>query len=148
MYVYSKLLIFDLLPACSSLFILHAGYIWIFEWKIEEWKERREFFFFFCKLKIKDGNVFYTDIYSFLHIYISIYIFIYKKSLRLFNKTFSNYQATFSEHRERLDPSPPRVCFHLLFKYPLPPSTTNHLLKRVRWKRWKELMIRLVHSCI
>ena len=147
MYVYSKLLIFDLLPACSSLFILHAGYIWIFEWKIEEWKERREFFFF-CKLKIKDGNVFYTDIYSFLHIYISIYIFIYKKSLRLFNKTFSNYQATFSEHRERLDPSPPRVCFHLLFKYPLPPSTTNHLLKRVRWKRWKELMIRLVHSCI
>ena len=33
-----------------------------FEWKIEEWKERKVFFF--CKLNIKDGNVFYTDIYT------------------------------------------------------------------------------------
>ena len=93
-------------------------------------EKREENFFFFCKLKIKDGNVFYTDIYSFLHIYISIYIFISKKSLRLFNKTFSNYQATFSEHRDRLDPSPPRVCFHLLFKYPLPPLHNKPFIKK------------------
>ena len=46
-------------PPCSSLFILYAGCLWIFEWKIEEWKERKELFF--GKLNIKDGNGFYTD---------------------------------------------------------------------------------------
>ena len=42
----------------KNMFILHAGCLWIFEWKIEEWKERKELFF--CKLNIKDGNIFYT----------------------------------------------------------------------------------------
>ena len=56
-----NLLIFNLLSSCSSLFILHAGCLLILESKIEELKERKKLFF--CKLKIKDGNVFYTDIY-------------------------------------------------------------------------------------
>ena len=51
-------LIFNLLSPCSSLFILHAGCLWIFEWKIKEWKGRKTLFF--CKLNIKDDNVFYT----------------------------------------------------------------------------------------
>ena len=66
----------------------------------------------------------------------NIYMFIYNKSLkkclRRFNKTFSNYQATYykelyllfenqSEHRDRFNPSPPPVCFHSHFKdLPLP----------------------------
>ena len=90
-----------------------------------------------------------------------------KKCLRRFNKTFSNYQATYKEelyllfaksgnffHRVSIEisltpplPSPPPNCFQSLFK-DLPTSTENPILKRVRWKRWKELMIMLVHSCI
>ena len=111
--------------------------------------------------------VFFTQIYIYdnnKNIYILIYKKSLKKCLRLFNKTFSNCQATYqkelyllfeksgnfsqSEHRDSFDSSPPPVCFHLLFKDPLPPSTTNPLLKRVCWKRWKKLMIILVHSCI
>ena len=123
---------------CSSLFILHAGCLWIFEWKIEEWKERKELFFW--KLIIKDDNVF-TQIYIYDNNNKNIYELIYKKSfkkcLRLFNKTFSNYQANYqkelylliekwgnfsqSEHRDRFYSSPPPVCFHLLFKDPPPP---------------------------
>ena len=88
----------------------------------------------------------------------------FKKCLRLFNKTFTSCQATYkkelyllfeksgnfsqSEHKDRFNSSPPPVCFHLLFKYPPPPSRTNPLLKRVYWNRWKELMIMPVHSCI
>ena len=60
-------------PPCSSLFILHAGCLGIFEWKIGVWKERKELFF--CKLKIKADHVFYRDIYAIT--------------------TFSNYQATY-----------------------------------------------------
>ena len=50
---------------------------------------------------------------------------------------------------DRLDPSPPHVCFQSFFKDPLPlPSTTNSLLERACWKRWKELIIMLVHIYI
>ena len=97
------------------------------------------------------------------------FIFSYiKKSLRKclhrFNKTFSNYQATIrrnyllfeklgnffsqSEHRDRLNPFPPLFVFIHSLRTSFSPSTTKPLLKRVRWKRWKELMIMLVHSCI
>ena len=105
--------------------------------------------------------MFFTQIYIYDNNNKNIYMLIYKKSLkkclRLFHKTFSNCQATYqkelyllfeksgnfsqSEHRDRFDSSPPPVCFHLLFKDPPPSSTTNSLLKRVSWKRWKELMI-------
>ena len=44
-YVHSKLLIFNRISPCSSLFILHAGCLWISEWKIEEWKGRKNYFF-------------------------------------------------------------------------------------------------------
>ena len=39
--------------------------------------EKREKNYFFCELNIKDGNVFYTDIYIYnIYIY-NIYIYIY-----------------------------------------------------------------------
>ena len=63
---------------CSSLFILHAGCLWIFEWKIKEWKGRKKLFF--CKLIIKDDNVF-TQIYIYDNNK-NIYMLIYKKSLK------------------------------------------------------------------
>ena len=151
----------------KNMFILHAGCLWIFEWKIEEWKERKELFF--CKLNIKDGNVFYTDIYTITTIKIFTCSYIkksLKKCLRRFNETFSNYQATYQKklyllfeksanffHRVSTEigltlPSLPPVCFHSLFKdLPLPVHNKS-FLKSVHWKRWKELMIMLVHSCI
>ena len=92
---------------------------------------------------------------SFKQIYIydnskNIYILIYKKSLkkclRLFNKTFSNCQATYqkelyllfeksgnflkSEHRDRFESSPPPVCFHSLFKDPPSPLHNNPFIKK------------------
>ena len=126
---------------------------------------------FLCKLNIKDGNVFYTDIYIYTITTRKICTCSYikkslKKCLRRFNKRFSNYQATYlkelyllfkksgnlfqSEHRDRLNPSPPLSLFAFIrsLRTSVSPSTTKSLLKRVRWKRWKELMIMLVHSCI
>ena len=150
-----------------SLLILHAGCLLIFlNEKLRS--EKREFFF--CKLNIKDGNVFYK-IYRHDNSTKNIYMFIYKKRLKKclyrFNKIFSNYQATYqkelyllfekssiffsqSEQRDKLNPSPPLPLFAFIssLRTSLSPSTTNPLLKRVRWKRWKELMIMLVHSCI
>ena len=130
--------------------------------------EKREKNYFFCKLNIKDGNVFYTDIYTITTIKIftcsylkkkvqkNVYTFLIKlpgtaKQLIRRNsicclKNLSIFLQ--SKHRDRLDPSPPPVCFHSLFKDRPTSSTTNPLLKRVRWKRWKELMIMLVYSCI
>ena len=67
--VHSQLLIFDLLSPCSSLFILHAGCLWTFEWKFGESKERKELFV--TKLNIKDDNVYNNNK--------NIYVFIYKK---------------------------------------------------------------------
>ena len=66
---------------CSSLFILHAGCLWIFERKNEEWKDRKELFFY--RLNIKDDNVFffYTDIYTIVTIKIFTCSYI-KKSLK------------------------------------------------------------------
>ena len=89
--------------------------------------------------------MFFTQIYIYDNSNKNIYMFIYKKSLRkclrLFHKTFSNYQETQqkelyllfeksgnfskSQHRDRFDSSPPPVCFHSLLKDPPPPSTTN-----------------------
>ena len=60
--------------------------------------EKREKNYFFCKLNIKDGNVFNTDIYTITAIKIFTCSYIkksLKKCLRRFNKTFSNYQATY-----------------------------------------------------
>ena len=114
---------------------------------------KREKNYFFCKLNIKDGNVFYTDIYTITTIKIFTCSYIkksLKKCLRRFNKTFNYYQAAYqkelyllfeksgnffsqSEHRDRLNPSPPFPPFifmhSLRTSYSL--STTNPLLKRV-----------------
>ena len=83
--------------------------------------------------------IFFTHIYIYDNNNKNIYMFIYikkslKKCLRLFNKTFSNYQTTYQKelyllfeksgnsfHRDRLEPSTPPVCFHLRFKDPPPP---------------------------
>ena len=89
--------------------------------------------------------MFFTQIYIYENNNKNLYMLVYKKSLKkclcLFHKTFSNCQATYwkelyllfeksgnfsqSEHRDRFDSSPSPVCFHSLFKDPLPPSTTN-----------------------
>ena len=156
---------FRLAPPCSSLFILHVGCLWIF--LNEKLRSEKREKIFFCKLNIKDGNVAYTDIYTITTIKLFTCSYIKKslrKCLRRFNKTFSNYQATIrrnyllfeklgnffsqSEHRDRLNPSPPLFVFIHSLRTSFSPSTTKPLLKRVRWKRWKELMIMLVHSCI
>ena len=86
--------------------------------------------------------MFFTQIYGYDNNK-NIYMLIYKKSLskclRLFHKTFSNCQATyqkelyllfeksgnFSQSERRFDSSSPPVCFHSLFKDPLPPFTAN-----------------------
>ena len=130
-------------PPCSSMFILHAGCLWIFLNKTLR-SEKRENNDFFCKLNIKDGNVFNTDIYTITAIKIFTCSYIkkgFKKCLRRFNKFFNNYhclknQAIFSrsEHRDRVNSSPPLPLFVFI--------------QRVHWKKWKELMIMLVHSCI
>ena len=128
---------------CSSLFILHAGCLWFFEWKIEEWKERKELFF--CKLHKKDGNVF-TQIYIYdnnKNISMLIYKKSLKKCLRLFNEIFCNCQANYyeelyllfeksgnssqSEHRDRFDSSP---------QVSLPDETENSL-----WNSWQYRVI-------
>ena len=86
--------------------------------------EKGEKNFFFCKLIIKDGNVF-TQIYIYdnnKNIYMLIYKKSLKKCLRLFNEIFCNCQANYyeelyllfeksgnssqSEHRDRFDSSP------------------------------------------
>ena len=97
-YVHSKLQIFDLLPLvhpCS--FYMQDAYEFLNE-KLRS--EKREKNYFFCKLNIKDGNVFYTDIYTITTIKIFTCSYIkksLKKCLRRFNKTFSNYQATYQK---------------------------------------------------
>ena len=92
-------------------------------------KERKELFV--CKLYIRDGNVFFAETHKITTIRIFTCSYIkksLKKCLGCFNKTFSNYycvktqaSSSQSEHRDRL---------------------------RVRWKRWKELMIMLVYPYI
>ena len=49
--------------------------------------------YFFCELNIEDGNIFYTDVYTIITITLTC-SYIYK-CLRIFNKTFSNYQAAY-----------------------------------------------------
>ena len=113
-------------PPCSSLSILYAVCLWIFEWKIEECKERKELFF--CKLNTKDGNVFYR------------YIYIEREREererqrdRGRQREIERYIWQFfsqGEHRDRLNPSAPPVCFHLLFKEPLPLHNKPFIKKR------------------
>ena len=97
-YVHSKLLIFDLLPPCSSLFILHAG-CWN-EFSNEKLgSEKREKNYLFVNSTYKMTMLF-TQIYMYTITTIKIFTCSYikkslKKCLRLFNKTFSNYQATY-----------------------------------------------------
>ena len=66
-------------------------------WKKKLGNKKREKNFFF-KFNIKDDNVCFTDIYTIKTIETSTWSNIkesLKKCLRLFNKTFSKYQATY-----------------------------------------------------
>ena len=64
----------------------------------KNWGIKREKRIFFFKFNIKDDNVCFTDIYTIKTIETSTWSNIkesLKKCLRLFNKTFSKYQATY-----------------------------------------------------
>ena len=85
-YVHSKLQIFDLLPLVHpcSFYMLDAH-----EFLNEKLRsEKREKNFFFCKL-------IYTI--TTIKIFTCSYVKSLKKCLRLFNKTFNNYQATYQK---------------------------------------------------
>ena len=93
--------------------------------------------------------MFSTQIYIYdsnnKNIYVSIYKKSSKKCLLLFNKTFSNSQATYqrefyllfeksadfsqSERRDWFDFSPPPVGFHSLFKDPSSPLHNKPFIK-------------------
>ena len=152
---------------CSPLFIpVHFIFRMLINFWMKNWGVKREKIIVFCKLTIKDGSVFYTDIYIYNYNNKIIYMFIYNKSLkkclRLFNKTFSNYQAAYLMefyllfeksgnffHTVSIEigltpPLPLLFVFIRSLRTPLPPPQQQTLC----WKRWKELMIILVHSCI
>ena len=86
----------------------------------------------FCKLNIKDGNVFYTDIY---------YIYIYdNNTTKIFTwsyikKVLKNIYASLiklSATTKQLGCLKNQAIFSQgEHKDPLPPSTTNSLLKRL-----------------
>ena len=112
--------------------------------------------------------MFFTQIYIYIYIYENnnnTYMFIYIKKVYAFLIKLSattkqlirrnsicclKNQVIF--HRVRIEigltPPLPLLVFIRSLRTPPPPSTTNPLLKRVCWKRWKELMIMLLHSCI
>ena len=111
--------------------------------------EKREKNYFFCKLNIKDGNVFYTDIYTitiikiFTCLYIKkvwkhVYTFLIKlsattKQLITMNSICCLKNMQFflkSKYRDRLDPFPPPVCFHSLFKDPPSPLHNKPFIKK------------------
>ena len=98
-------------PPCSSLFILHAGCLWIFlNEKLRSEKREKNYF---CKFNIKDGNVFNTDIYTITAIKIFTCSYIkksFKKCLRRFNKTFSNFHCLENQ----------AIFFHLIPPLPSP----------------------------
>ena len=116
-------------------------------WKKKLGNKKREKNFFF-KFNIKDDNVCFTDIYTIKTIETSTWSNIkesLKKCLRLFNKTFSKYQATYLKeihllfeksgnfyHRVSIEigltPSLPVFVFIGSSRTPLPSSATNLLL--------------------
>ena len=85
---------------CSPLFIpVHFTCRMLmnfFEWKIEEWKERKELFF--CKLNIIDGNIFYThtDTHTHIYIYTHKYIYIYIYNIQD-NKNINIYMFIYKQ---------------------------------------------------
>ena len=87
-YVHSKLQLFDLHPLVHPcLFYMQDTYE--FFWKKNWGLKREKIIKFFCRLNIKDGNVFYTDIYIYIYIYIydnnnNTYMFIYIKKVYAF----------------------------------------------------------------
>ena len=128
--------IFKLSTCSPLLFPLYFTWRMLMNFWMKNW-------LFFCKLNIKDGNDFYTDIY---YIYDNntknTYMIIYKKEFKNKSMPFGqNFQQLPSnllegtllavwkirqfllqhEHRDRLNPSTTPVCFHLLFKDSLPP---------------------------
>ena len=76
-YVHSKLLIFDLLPPCSSLFILHAG-CWNEFSKEKLGSEKREKNYLFVNSTYKMTMLF-TQIYMYTITRIKIFTCSYKK---------------------------------------------------------------------
>ena len=100
---------------CSPLFIpVHFTRRMLknfFEWKNEQWKETKELFF--CKLNIKDGNVFTQNSFCCLK---NQAIFFHRVSIKI-------------SLTPPLPFSPP-VCFHSLFKeLPLPLHNKSFIKK-------------------
>ena len=62
----------------------------------ENWGVEREKRIIFLKLKIKDDNVFYTDIYIYIYIYIFIVIIIYDNNKNIvIKKKFKKMSTPF-----------------------------------------------------
>ena len=134
---------------------------------MKNWGVKRHKKIFFCKPDIKDDYVFYTYISMITKIKIFTYWYIKKvlkdvyafliKLLATAKKLIrSNFicclknQAIFYRVSIEIGSTPPLPLFVFIrsLRTPPPPSRTNPLSKRACWKRWQELMIMLVHSCI
>ena len=115
-------------------------------------------------------TMFFTQIYIYDNNNKNIYILIYKKSLKNVYAFLIKLLATAKQlirknsicclknqiifHRANIEigltPPLPLFIFNRSLKISptLPPPFPHPILKKVCWKKWKELMIMLVHSCI
>ena len=111
---------------------------------------------FFAQICDNNNKKIYILIYIYIKVLKNVYVFLIKlltTAKQLIRRNFAcclKNQAIF--HRVSIEisltPLLPLFAFIRSLRIPPYPSTTNPLLKRVCWKRWKELMIMLVHSCV
>ena len=107
--------------------------------KLRSVKREKNYFFANSTQKMA---MFFTDIYIYIYIYKErerqIYIYREREERerqrdRERQRAIERYIWQFfsqGEHRDRLNPSAPPVCFHLLFKEPLPLHNKPFIKKR------------------
>ena len=126
---------------------------------MKNWGAKREKKIFFCKLDIKDDKVFYTD-----EKYINKYtdkilknacafliklVAATKQLIRRNSICCLKHQAIFHRVNIEIGLTPSLSLFVFICSLRTPFLLyTKPFLKRSFWKRWKELMVMLVHSCI
>ena len=134
-------------PPCSSLFILHARCLCIFlNEKLRSKKRENNYFFLLTQHKrwqcflhryihtITTRKIF-TCSYILKKVLKNVYTFIIKLSATtkqriLFDVWKIRQFFSQGEHRDRLNPSPPSVCFHLLIKDPPLPLQNKPFIKK------------------